>query len=540
MSSLSLKENNDSQHSTAHPIREQFEHCLAVIRQASVEILLLLNVHVSEGKDPRWFLEQLDSARLGLGGWNAVAKTLNLNDAEMSEFTLQLRLLQQRVPQYESGQDVSENQLIAAMRFVTTLEHLRLQQPLLTYSTEVAPGSELQQQQAHKQVRTIELMIKGLIQQAWPDQVRLNNHLKTLFNADRVRRWLKLGDINDVLSGMMFSELAQMLVDKKEFSRYYASLFNDPPMLTLMVEPRKTLQTFLDDIRQIRNNITVQKALSSAQIQLLDNYYTQITRPVQRAFEEGRTRVNPAGLMAVDASELHAFWEKAQKMDRVTGGDLFEVRDTIEKPTQRAPRTPEQREQLISGALWGAVGVMVIAIVAGGFWLVTSSKPQPAAGNVAETAQPQEMRETPSSRETLSRMGVTWDENNFRSAINRNDTRVALLFLQGGMDWKLSWTEEAMSADYDDVLELMLRYRQNMVEQKPCRRFINTLSHAMSNGESLTSMRKQYLKAFCTVPAVVKRQQHDLDLATRRAQSQPDATTKKWQSIQTAIYEVIR
>jgi hypothetical protein len=526
--------------STAHPIREQFEHCLAVIRQASVEILLLLNVHVSEGKDPRWFLEQLDSARLGLGGWNAVAKTLNLNDAEMSEFTLQLRLLQQRVPQYESGQDVSENQLIAAMRFVTTLEHLRLQQPLLTYSTEVAPGSELQQQQAHKQVRTIELMIKGLIQQAWPDQVRLNNHLKTLFNADRVRRWLKLGDINDVLSGMMFSELAQMLVDKKEFSRYYASLFSDPSMLTLMVEPRKTLQTFLDDIRQIRNNITVQKALSSAQIQLLDNYYTQITRPVQRAFEEGRTRVNPAGLMAVDASELHAFWEKAQKMDRVTGGDLFEVRDTIEKPTQRAPRTPEQREQLISGALWGAVGVMVIAIMAGGFWLVTSSKPQPAAGNVAETAQPQEMRETPSSRETLSRMGVTWDENNFRSAINRNDTRVALLFLQGGMDWKLSWTEEAMSADYDDVLELMLRYRQNMVEQKPCRRFINTLSHAMSNGESLTSMRKQYLKAFCTVPAVVKRQQHDLDLATRRAQSQPDATTKKWQSIQTAIYEVIR
>ena len=54
--------------SSSHHTREQFEHCLAAIRQASVEILLLLNVHVSEGKDPRWFLEQLDSARLGLGG----------------------------------------------------------------------------------------------------------------------------------------------------------------------------------------------------------------------------------------------------------------------------------------------------------------------------------------------------------------------------------------------------------------------------------------------------------------------------------------
>ncbi|RAU34290.1 STY4199 family HEPN domain-containing protein [Enterobacter sp. ECC-175] len=527
--------------SSSHRIREQFEHCLTVIRHASVEILLLLNVHVAEGKDPRWFLEQLDNARLGLGGWGAVAKQLNLNDAEMSAFTLQLRLLQQRVPQYESGQDVSENQLIAAMRFVTSLEHLRLQQPLLTYSTELAPGDEIQQQQARKQVRAIELMIKGLIQQAWPDPVRLNNHLKTLFNADRVRRWLKLGEINDILSGMMFSELAQMVVDKKEYSRYYASLFSDPMMLTLLVDPRKTLQTFLDDIRQIRNGITVQQPLSSAQIQLLDTYYSQITRPVQRAFEEGRTRINPAGLMAVDASELHAFWEHAQKRDRVTGSDLFEVRDTIEKPTQRAPRTPEQREQLISGALWGAVGVMVIAIVVGGFIVVTSGKPQQAVASAAEPAQaPQEMRETPSSRETLTRQGVTWDENNFRSAINRNDTRVALLFLQGGMDWKVSWTEEAMAAGHDDVLELMLRYRQQMVEKKPCRRFINTLSHAMANGESLTSVRKQYLKAFCTVPAVVKRQQHDAEMAKRRALAQPDATTKKWQAIQSAIYDVIR
>ncbi|MBK4275576.1 hypothetical protein JJP67_24105, partial [Enterobacter cloacae] len=207
------------------------------------------------------------------GGWGAVARKLNLNDAEMTAFTLQLRLLQQRVPQYESGQDVSENQLIAAMRFVTALEYLRLQQPLLTYDTGVAPEQE-SQLQAQKQVRAIELMIKGLIQQAWPDPTRLNNHLKTLFNADRVRRWLKNGEINDVLSGMLFSELAQMLVDKKEFSRYYASLFNDPDMLTLLVEPRKTLQTFLEDIRQIRNSITVQQPLSGAQIQLLDSYYT--------------------------------------------------------------------------------------------------------------------------------------------------------------------------------------------------------------------------------------------------------------------------
>ena len=54
--------------SSSHHTREQFEHCLAAIRQASVEILLLLNVHVSEGKDPRWFLSNWIAPAWGWAG----------------------------------------------------------------------------------------------------------------------------------------------------------------------------------------------------------------------------------------------------------------------------------------------------------------------------------------------------------------------------------------------------------------------------------------------------------------------------------------
>jgi len=529
--------------SKSHVIREQFERCLGIIRQASVEILLLLKVRVAEGKDPRWFLEQLDSARLALGGWARVAKQLNLNDAELSQFTLQLRLLQQRVPQYESGQDVSDNQLIAATRFVTALEHLRLQQPLLTYSTDMGPSDESRQQHAQMQVRTLELMIKGLIMQAWPDPTRLNNHLKTLFNADRVRNWMQQGERNDALGGMMFSELALMLVDKKEYSRSYSSLFSDPSLLTLMVESRKTLQTFLDDIRLIRNKIIAQQPLTSTQILLLDNYYTQIATPVQRAFNEGRTAVNPAGLMAESVNELESFWEKARIKNNATGDDIFEVRDTIDKPNRRPARTPEQRDYLISVVLWGAVGVMVMGIMMMGAWLLIESSTPTQAANTpppVKTAVAEEMRETPSSRETLTRMGVTWDESNFRSAIDRNDTRVALLFLKAGMDWKLSWTEHALSANHREVLDVLMRYRLQMTQEKPCRRFITNLGHVMATGETLTSLRKDYLQAFCSVPAVVERQRREMEQATRRAEAQPNESTKKWQAIQTAIYEAIR
>lgn len=119
-----------------------FEHCLGIIRRASVEILLLLGVHVAEGKDPRWFLEQLDPSSPESGWLGAVARRLQMNDAQLSQFTLRLRHLQQNVPQYESGQDVSENQLISALRFVASLEQLRQLQPILHYQTDIESGGQ--------------------------------------------------------------------------------------------------------------------------------------------------------------------------------------------------------------------------------------------------------------------------------------------------------------------------------------------------------------------------------------------------------------
>lgn len=136
-------------------------------------------------------------------------------------------------------------------------------------------------------------------------------------------------------------------------------------------------------------------------------------------------------------------------------------------------------------------------------------------------------------------MGITWDAFNMRAAIDRNDTRVTSLFLQGGMDWKLAWTEQAFSAGNTEVLRLLLRYPSQMDERKPCRQFMTTLSHAMSNGASLTSLHKSYLQSFCSVPAVVARQQYDLEQAELRVRAQPSPENKKWQKIHAELYDAI-
>lgn len=523
--------------------RAQFERCLVIIRQASIEILLLLKVYVAEGKDPRWFLEQLDQARMNLGGWGAVAKRLNLDDASLSQFTLQLRHLQQYVPQYDGGQDVSDNQLIAALRFVGSLENLRQRHPQLTYSTDFSEEDDTEQQLlALQQLRALELTLKDMVEQAWPDKQKLNTHLKVQFGAERVRSWLKRGDRDDILSGMQFSEKALLISDKKEYSSHYSNLFSHASALTLFVDPRKTLQTFLDDCRQIRNTVLADESLSSTQLMLLDSYTEQITGPIQRAFDRGRTKVNPASFMAVDAGELETFWVNARKKDKEAGGDVANVRDAMERPVHKVKRSPEDRDQFIASILWGAVGVMALLVAIGGVWMMMSDPSTQRSSAYAMSADREENVNHSGQlpRDRLAKMGIRWDVYNMRSAIDRNDTDVVLLFLQGGMNWKLSWTEQALAVGYDDVLSLLLRYRIQMDEEKPCRRFINTVTHEMANGRNLTSMRKNYLRSFCTHPAVVERQRYEKERARQRAQASPDAQSQKWQDIQEAVYDVIR
>lgn len=523
-------------------VRVNFEVCLGIIRQAAVEILMLLNIHAAEGKDPRWFLEQLEVARLNLGNWAAVARRLNLNDAEMSQFTIQLRHLQQQVPGYESGQDVSTNQMIAALRFVSALEQLKEKQPLLHYSTALDTSTPAPEREARQQIRALELMIRGLIHRAWPDRSQLLHHLNTLFGADKVRRWVKMSENDDVLSGMLFSELALLLVDKKEYARHYASIFQSAASLSFLIEPRKTLQAFLEDVRQYRNTLLSGQPLTPTQSTLLDSYFEDISSPVQRAYNEGRTSVNPGALLAANESELAEFYDYARQKNDLVGGDIFDVRSGIDRPEKMNARSKEERQQLIYGALWGVVGIVVITIAIGALMIVSdvATPPAPAAQKniLSEEVDEQRYTSTRSARDVLASMGIRWDENSLRSAIERNDSKVARLFLQGGMEWKVSWTEQLLADESNETLNLLLNYRPQMNELKPCRRMIATIGHAMAQGESLNALRKQYLRAFCTTPAVVKRQKYEMELAQQREVGGGDIE-KKWAGIQKAIYRVI-
>lgn len=537
-------------------IRDKFETCLGVIRQASLQILPLLRIRVAEGKDPQWFFQQLEMARQGMGSWAAVARRLNLNDAEISQFTLSLRHLQQLVPQYERGQEVSDNQLIAALRFISFLELVRSKQPLLNYSTDVNDADERVNNTARRQIRAIELMLRGIINSAWVNQTQMVSQLTAQFGTDKVRGWLKNAERGDILSGMRFSELAQLLVDKKEFACHYATLYQSTSQLSLFIDQRKTLQTFLDDVRVLRNALMENRSLSSAQAALLDNYYDEISDAIQKACDEGRKKVNPRVLLSCDEAELEDYMDRAYRLYEATGRDTGEIKDSIERVDKADSGKKRDVADTASVALWAMVGVGVIGMVIFVLTIVNDMNKQqdPPAPEVATTVQAAEQApEKVSPRDKLANMGITWDEFNLRSAIERGDSPVIRLFMQGGMSWKASFAEPALAADNDDALTTLLQYRSQMDEVRPCRRMINTMTQAMKDGQSLTAKRQEFLKAFCSKPGTVRRQKEDLERAVQRqavakkqyaeakAQGrQPEPVKSDEVDIQRAVYKAIR
>lgn len=525
--------------SASPTLRIKFEVCLGIIRHASLEMLTLLKVYTVDGKDPRGFLEQLETARLNLGNWAAVARLLNLNDTEMSTFTLHLRHLQQLVPDYESGQDVSDNQMIAALRCVSSLEYVREKQPLLHYSIALDNHYALTQEDARCQIHAIELMIKGLIEHAWPDRIQRLQHLKALFGAEKVRRWLRMAKGREVLNGMLFSELALLLVDKKEYARHYDSVFQSAPSLSFMPEPRKTLQAFLDDIRLYRNAIIDGQPLTHVQSILLEVYFHAITAPIQQAFSKGHISLDPGTLFNCDEAELTAFFDRAREKNSVVGGDIFDIRGGIERPEKLNARSREERQQLISGVLWGVVGMVFIGIVCGVLFLASNMSDPPPLAQPKMTGHDGHTLGDSSSRDMLANLGISWDENNLRAAIDRNDIRVVRLFLQAGMEWKLAWTEQALAEGHDETLSALLTWRHQMVENQPCRRMIATMSQALVTGGILTSMRRHYLRTFCTAPVVVQRQLQEVELARQRADASGTKEARDWAATQQTLYDVI-
>lgn len=526
--------------STAPASQKDLTRCLALCEDAFSQILLLLNVPVQAPPSPEAFYVSLQQARQNLGSWKDVAQRLNLSEQEMTQFTQTLRALNKQLDSHDSAQPAGKNLTIAALRFVAQLERLKEKQPQLTYATDLHKDGEETQLRSLQQVRALELMIRSLINEAYSNQQALLKHLRTLFGEERVKTWLNVADRDDVLSGTLFSELSSLFVDKKEYANHYSPLYQYTPLLSFMNDKRKTLQTFLDDIRAIRNRLAHHKRVTPVQTALVNYYYQEIAGPVQEAFDEGRVKVNPDRYFDAGEAEVRQYFtQMTEKLERL-GDDVQEVKESLARQNEKLADIKQDTGFLRKKIVW-VLGGIVVLIVGSVLTFGTSTRTlvnteviRSDVNEVGKTVNGVKKETSTDPRKELANIGIAWDEKNIRAAIDRGDTRVVSLFMDGGMTWKLYYAEKALIADHKDTLTVLIAHASLMDEQQKCERINTVLRYSVANGNALTPMQTTFLKTFCSSPAAVGYIKSGLDRALESQKSQQDAYDRELAKIEPA------
>ena len=336
-------------------------------------------------------------------GRAAVAAALGLEEAELSLFDAALRDVERTRAAGDDPQS-QRNAVIAGVRLLSWLETIQQRTPELDLDT-VEIDALVSEDVGRKQVRALELIVRSLITESYGDQEALLARLRDALNEKVVAKWQAGADAGDILSGCTFSELAGLFVSKEEFARY-ETLYEDSPFLTLLKQRRKTIQSFLDDVRRIRNALAHNKRITNTQLSLLDLYYEEVVSPVQTAHDQGETKVDPAAYLDASREDLDGWFGGLQADVQSVRDDLGELRtDVMASLGALAEDTAEIKETTrgVNRKLVGvAIGVAVL-IGLGVFLALQGGDTQEDVQTVKETAERTETiaRTTAEGVETL-------------------------------------------------------------------------------------------------------------------------------------------
>jgi len=302
-----------------------------------------------------------------------VAATLNLSDAELLLFEASLRDFAKRYDAID-GEEPERTTIISALRLISWLE--TIQKRGVSVDIPDFSGLPVDEEVGRKQVRALELILRSLVAERFGTD--LETKLKSIIKPELVDKWKASGDPDDLLSGTTFSELASLVVNKDEFS-HYSKLYSHESYLNYLRDRRKTVQNFLDDVRRVRNVLAHNKSISDAQLQLLELYYEELTSPVQDAFDNGETEVDPSTYFDVSREELQSYFvdlkeDIASVQDELADfrasveGDLGVIKEDTADIRQTSSSVKRRTTMIAAGV------VALIVLVGGSYVFLTRTK----------------------------------------------------------------------------------------------------------------------------------------------------------------------
>ena len=108
-------------------------------------------------------------------------------------------------------------------------------------------------------------------------------------------------------------------------------MYEDADVLTLLNERRKTVQSFLEDIRRVRNTLAHNKKVSNIQLSLLDLYYDQLVHPLKQLTNAAKHKSTPKTYLNVSDSELSSYFNSLHEDVMSVKDDVDELRTELDK-----------------------------------------------------------------------------------------------------------------------------------------------------------------------------------------------------------------
>lgn len=285
-----------------------------------VELVDLLGGPIGEMNSAKEIVEVYNRVKSGLGS-SKVVEILNLGSGELPQLEVSIRDAGRRLDLTEASTELDKrNATIAALRLLVWSEELSSRLGAITASEVL--NDVLNEELGRKQIRALELILRSLIDQRFGSQESLERELSNYFGDKVIAQWKASADPGNLLSGTTFSELASLFVNKQEYKNY-EKCFSDASYLRYLKEKRNTLQNYLEDVRRVRNKLAHNKAVSGAQLYLLDLYYQEIIEPIQTSFDEGDIKVDPSIYLEASASDLDSYFSKLSE-------DIDGIKDDIE------------------------------------------------------------------------------------------------------------------------------------------------------------------------------------------------------------------
>lgn len=473
-------------------------------------------------------LKRWERFREARGGWTPLAQALGLPPALIAEqLNPAMRQLNSALKEAPAGSTSAITLQIAELRLLDVFEQIREANPAIDIDTRL-PDDEGQEERdrmrCFKQVRALELVLRGLIDEAYGEQSRLLARLAELRGDDQVATWRKVADPGDVLSGTGFGDLSNLIVDKQEYSQHYDSLFKHGSYLNFLKGQRATLQRFLDDIRRMRNQVAHHKKVTQVQMRLLDLYYAEIVSPLQLAFDEGDSRVNPDRYFDASAEEIQDWLQKLDTRLAKVGDDVVEIKDTLGAvavevgAVRRGVQDVKADTGWLRGKLvWVLAGVAAVAVIVV-LTLGTSSRTLLNTDDikigVSEVDKKVALVKKESSddpRKELSNRGVAWTDNSLRDAIRHGEVDNTRLFLAGGMHWRVGWLSDALRDSMGGTLAL-LTSRQDLLD--PAENHSSgcgSMQSQLARQPAITAVQGEFLKGSCGGPAEIAHAKGELE-----------------------------